>query len=328
MSAFPSLPHIMNYLTIALIANSVLAWSMSMPTCQKQKTLSEACTNNAECASDFCFNKTCIALPNSGESCTRVGQRCAAGLGCSAKKKGTCQPLAKESEKCQYSKATGQTLCDEGLLCYKGTCSSPKTENFAITADDGKCGPGFHRHLKVLKFGYKCVQNKKVGQRCRVSRQCESDLYCGNTFTCQPRKALDEKCIEDSCESGLVCLRKQVDGNFLKKLSQPLICQPLPSQGDFCRGKCANGLYCSKIGFRTKKDKKEEEKKPIFAKAKESLNKVKGSVTDATNKAKVNIATQINKTKSAIDSVMKNSTLYDRFKKNTSTEEEKKTQIV
>jgi hypothetical protein len=240
----------MIYLLLSLYVNASLIDVKKPFTCVKKKSLNESCSANYECLTDVCRRKICSRKPMLGESC-EPSTLCADGLGCSNWYDGKCVHSAREGEKCQLSK-NGLYHCDEGFLCYDGTCRSALPEG-SKCSDDGLCGGGLACITDSVTKEKSCELKRKKNDACEKSIQCEDGMFCNRKNKCAYLKGMFNLCRDGSCKEGLYCpsrLLKAKDQilssvkNVAKSILFPRLCRKLPKEGDACSDQCATDYYC------------------------------------------------------------------------------------
>lgn len=156
-----------------------------------------------------------IFLPYIADPKLEIGQECALNYECKngfcagntpLTCGGVCVALKDEGEHCSSS-----TVCADGLLCYRGTCTAPGTEEGDYC--DGSslpCAKGF------FCFDYECRPKLATGESYCIDGSHCSSSYCesgfaeedeeSGTYKCAAKKAngqpcnSDSQCVSDFCD--------------------------------------------------------------------------------------------------------------------------------
>jgi hypothetical protein len=210
--------------------------------CLPRGGLGSPCSSDVECAEslgcDFSasFLGTCARLPGLGAPCTGG---CEAGLSCMSTGGGTCALPRRLGERCDDVSVTFGSICEPGLGCVLGTCSSlPRLDERC--SDENLCEAGLTCLFDDLTFENRCRAPLPEGSDCgRFGGGCGTGLFCdfrGFPPLCRIAPVEGQECPSGVCAGDLDC-------RMFTGLPRP-ICAPPAGLGERCLRTCVEGAYC------------------------------------------------------------------------------------
>ena len=156
----------------------------------------EACTSNAQCVSNNCYEGKVCRAPNwKGNTKRQVGDTCAESNDCMSNNcvSGVCNPTGVKDTKianglaCTKNEQCATSNCYNGKVCRATTWSDPsgKADNGEACTSNKQCASNYCDENHICRAANSGSADKlDIGDACTKNEQCESN-YCYNNTVCK-----------------------------------------------------------------------------------------------------------------------------------------------